>query len=382
MTALHRHSHPKTLVETVRARRIACKIYETQLTRVNRVLEEITERLAKATSEVAAPISVTRSHYSVCARSFSVRIANLHAVSGKGRDPSPVRARPLARRSLTPHPSRNRGFRNAFLTRLAPWETVPPPYHHRLPSVWARGDPSAPLLAALRPSAHLSSAPSASRSAAGAAQMHRSRSSAPSLPLHADAPARKPSRRLRPPPTRSKLAVAQPPGKLGRLRASQFADASSLTLAPAQLARCLEGGVKGVLAPHTPPVFGDDRVRSCSNETPRSWRKDSRKRRSSEFGPAIRLSSGAAHWLALRQYRRTSHPDSFRMRQWNNQPRAITALNRSAKSSSHQRRLRRISSWPPRRFAPFALRAASALFVFAGAGESLRRSLSDLSKRI
>ena len=63
---------------------------------------------------------------------------------GKGRFPSPVRALSLSRRSLAPHPSRNRGFRNAFLMRLRRGRlcqgSADARPRHRLPGVWAGSD--------------------------------------------------------------------------------------------------------------------------------------------------------------------------------------------------------------------------------------------------
>jgi len=66
------------------------------------------------------------------------------------------------------------------------------------------------------------------------------------LTLHA-ARQQEPSRRVRPAPTKVSRSVAQPPRISGRLRVDRVGRCRlARSLAPAQLARCLEGGGKGV----------------------------------------------------------------------------------------------------------------------------------------
>ena len=78
-------------------------------------------------------------------------------------DPSPVRARPLRFRSLTPHPRRNpKGFRNAFPTRLRRRNCAPPSSQHRFAAC-------RPMAILLRRS-FLRYRPSASRSGRGVAE--------------------------------------------------------------------------------------------------------------------------------------------------------------------------------------------------------------------
>ena len=111
------------------------------------------------------------------------------------------------------------------------------------PELVGRQRSSAPSSRRSRPSAHDSTRkPCASLRAAQIIATTSNRF----LTIHA-ARQQEPSRRVRPAPTRASRSVAQPPRISGRLRIDRFGRCRlARSLAPAQSARGLEGGEKGV----------------------------------------------------------------------------------------------------------------------------------------
>jgi hypothetical protein len=122
-------------------------------------------------------------------------------------------SRPLEGRGLFPGPrqgslglthlSGNPGFRNAFLRRLPPRETAPPPCRRRLAEVLRGSDPAVATLAARRPPPPPLARGCVPPLRGGSSLRHRTRSSAP----------RKPSTRRASSPLTRRLR-ANPPQKI------------------------------------------------------------------------------------------------------------------------------------------------------------------------